>query len=72
MGCRHGPQSQSGEVITTYINKVDSDLQMIQKYTKTAEKKVTDVRNMSSVPYSRISMNEQPETNNLIRCFSFH
>ncbi len=36
MGCRHGPQSQSGEVITTYINTVDSDLQIVQKqkYTK--------------------------------------
>lgn len=32
MGCRHGPQSQSGEVMTTHINTVDSDLQNVQKH----------------------------------------
>lgn len=47
MGCRHGPQSQSGEVMTTYINTVDSDLQNVQKHKYTKEnagKKVKEVQ----------------------------
>lgn len=31
MECHHVPQNQSAEVITTYINTVDSDLQITQK-----------------------------------------
>lgn len=39
MGCRHGPRSQSGEVITTYINTEDSDLQIVQKPPKNTQEK---------------------------------
>lgn len=35
MGCHHVPQNRSGEVMTTYINTVDSDVQTIQKQTHT-------------------------------------